>query len=78
MITVAKTAGFCYGVKRAVDGVYAEIEKGNKIATLGHLIHNGQVIAELEEKGVKSYERVSDIPKDCAGRVQGDRRETVH
>ena len=66
MITVAKTAGFCYGVKRAVDGVYAEIEKGNKIATLGHLIHNGQVIAELEEKGVKSYERVSDIPKDCA------------
>ena len=66
MITVAKTAGFCYGVKRAVDGVYAEIEKGNKIATLGHLIHNGQVIAELEEKGVKSYERVSDIPPDCA------------
>ena len=66
MITVAKTAGFCYGVKRAVDGVYAEIEKGNKIATLGHLIHNGQVIAELEEKGVKSYERVSDIPRDFA------------
>ena len=66
MITVAKTAGFCYGVKRAVDGVYAEIEKGNKIATLGHLIHNGQVIAELESKGVKSYERISDIPKDCA------------
>ena len=60
MIEVAKTAGFCYGVKRAVDGVYKEIEKGNKIATLGHLIHNGQVIAELEEKGVKSYESVSD------------------
>lgn len=66
MITVAKTAGFCYGVKRAVDGVYEEIEKGNKIATLGHLIHNGQVIAELEEKGVKSYKSVSQIPKDVS------------
>lgn len=66
MIDVAKTAGFCYGVKRAVDGVYKEIEKGNKIATLGHLIHNGQVIEELEEKGVKSYDRIEDIPPEYA------------
>ena len=66
MIEVAKTAGFCYGVKRAVDGVCKEIEKGNKIATLGHLIHNGQVIAELEGKGVKSYDRIEDIPPECA------------
>ena len=65
MINVAKTAGFCYGVKRAVDGVYEEIEKSNKIATLGHLIHNPQVIEDLAEKGVFSYEKVSDIPKDC-------------
>ena len=35
MINVAKTAGFCYGVKRAVDDVYKEIENGKKIATLG-------------------------------------------
>ena len=40
MINVAKTAGFCYGVKRAVDDVYKEIENGKKIATLGPLIHN--------------------------------------
>lgn len=66
MIKVAKTAGFCYGVKRAVDGVYKEIEAGHEIATLGHLIHNGQVIAELEEKGVKSYDSVADIPVDKA------------
>lgn len=43
MINVAKTAGFCYGVKRAVDDVYKEIENGKKIATLGPLIHNRQV-----------------------------------
>ncbi|MCD8390678.1 MAG: 4-hydroxy-3-methylbut-2-enyl diphosphate reductase, partial [Firmicutes bacterium] len=65
MIEVAKTAGFCYGVKRAVDGVYKAAEN-EKIATLGHIIHNPQVISDLESKGVLSYERVSDIPSDAA------------
>ncbi|MDY3972285.1 MAG: bifunctional 4-hydroxy-3-methylbut-2-enyl diphosphate reductase/30S ribosomal protein S1 [Clostridia bacterium] len=64
MIKVAKTAGFCYGVKRAVDGVYKEIDSEKKIATLGHLIHNPQVIDDLEGKGVISYDSVSEIPKD--------------
>ena len=66
MIRVAKTAGFCYGVKRAVDGVYKEIESGKRLATLGHLIHNRQVIEELEARGVKSYDTVSEIPAGCA------------
>ncbi len=65
MIRVAKTAGFCYGVSRAVDGVYTEIEKKNKIAVLGPLIHNRQVIEDLAAKGVYSYDSVSDIPEDC-------------
>ncbi|MCH5210735.1 MAG: bifunctional 4-hydroxy-3-methylbut-2-enyl diphosphate reductase/30S ribosomal protein S1 [Oscillospiraceae bacterium] len=64
MIKVAKTAGFCYGVKRAVDSVYDETEKKKKLATLGHLIHNRQVIEDLEEKGVKSYTKVEEIPRD--------------
>ena len=64
MIKVAKTAGFCYGVKRAVDGVYKEIDSEKKIATLGHLIHNPHVIDDLEGKGVISYDSVSEIPKD--------------
>ncbi len=66
MIKVAKTAGFCYGVKRAVDSVYAEAEKNKTLATLGHLIHNPQVIADLEKRGIKSYESVSDIPPSAA------------
>ena len=64
-INVAKTAGFCYGVKRAVESVYKAIEEGKKIATIGPIIHNPQVIEDLADKGVFSYERVSDIPKDC-------------
>ena len=63
MIKVAKTAGFCYGVKRAVDNVYKAIEDGEKIATLGPIIHNPQVIEDLALKGVKSYDRVEDIPE---------------
>ena len=64
MINVAKTAGFCYGVKRAVDDVYKEIENGKKIATLGPLIHNRQVIEDLASKGVYAYDSIEDIPSD--------------
>ncbi len=62
MVKLAKTAGFCYGVKRAVDGVYKELKNG-KIATLGPVIHNPQMIADLESKGVYAYDRVEDIPE---------------
>ena len=64
MVKLAKTAGFCYGVKRAVDGVYEELLKG-RIATLGPVIHNPQMIADLESKGVFAYDTVSQIPEDC-------------
>ena len=64
MIKVAKTAGFCYGVKRAVDRVYEGIEKGEKLSTLGDLIHNKQVVSDLESHGVFSYSSTDEIPKD--------------
>jgi len=66
MIEIAKTAGFCYGVKRAVDKVYELVEKGQKIATLGPIIHNKQVVDDLEEKGVFAYNDIKDIPDDTA------------
>lgn len=65
MITVAKTAGFCYGVKRAVDNVYKAVLEGKKIATLGPIIHNRQVVEDLSLKGVFAYDSPADIPKDC-------------
>ena len=50
-VEVAKSAGFCFGVQRAVDSVYSEIEKGKKpIYTFGPIIHNEQVVADLETK----------------------------
>ena len=50
-VIVAKSAGFCFGVKRAVDTVYSEIEKGSGIYTFGPIIHNDSVVKDLEEKG---------------------------
>lgn len=62
MIEVAKTAGFCYGVKRAVDEVYRRLEAGEKLATLGSIIHNPQVVGDLEKHGVYSYDDPDKIP----------------
>lgn len=61
---MAKTAGFCYGVKRAVDRVYKGIEDNEKIATFGDLIHNRQVVDDLEKHGVFSYSDIDQIPQN--------------
>ncbi len=54
-VIVAKTAGFCFGVERAVQQVYDQIEQGKKpIYTLGPIIHNEEVVKDLEEKGVRA------------------------
>lgn len=70
MIKVAKTAGFCFGVKRAVDEVYRRIENGERISTLGPLIHNSGVVADLEKKGVLAYSDVKDLPPDTAAVIR--------
>lgn len=63
-IKLAKTAGFCFGVKRAVNTVYEQIEKGDElIYTYGPIIHNEEVVKDLEEKGVKVIESEEDIEK---------------
>ncbi|MBR1390602.1 MAG: 4-hydroxy-3-methylbut-2-enyl diphosphate reductase [Lachnospiraceae bacterium] len=65
-ITVADSAGFCFGVKRAVDTVNEQLEKKKQpIYTFGPIIHNEQVIADFEKKGVcimESTDRVDELP----------------
>ncbi|MGI6054613.1 MAG: 4-hydroxy-3-methylbut-2-enyl diphosphate reductase [Clostridium sp.] len=61
-VVVAKTAGFCFGVKRAVERVYEQIETGKKpIYTFGPIIHNEEVVRDLEEKGVRVIESVKEL-----------------
>ncbi|MFI3238632.1 MAG: 4-hydroxy-3-methylbut-2-enyl diphosphate reductase [Lachnospiraceae bacterium] len=51
-IILAKSAGFCFGVKKAVDKVYEEIAPQKTMYTYGPIIHNEEVVKDLEEKGV--------------------------
>ena len=71
-VTVAKTAGFCFGVERAVDKVYEQtraLAAGNArgpIYTYGPIIHNEEVVRDLEEKGVRvlnTEEELLALPK---------------
>lgn len=62
MVTLAKTAGFCFGVDRAVNLVYELLDKNEKVCTLGPIIHNAQLVSDLESKGVKIIGSVSECP----------------
>ena len=62
MIKLAKTAGFCFGVDRAVNLVYELVEKGEKVCTLGPIIHNSQLVSDLESRGVKIIDDISQCP----------------
>ena len=61
-VKVAEHAGFCFGVRRAVDKVYELIESQEKpIYTLGPIIHNESVVGDLEAKGVKVIENIEQL-----------------
>ena len=55
-VLLAKSAGFCFGVKRAVEKVYEQIQKEQKIYTYGPIIHNEEVVKDLEKHGVQVIE----------------------
>ena len=63
-IETASTAGFCFGVNRAVKILNEKLDEGRKVCTLGPIIHNPQVIEELGERGAQIIEKVADAPED--------------
>ena len=69
-VKVAKTAGFCFGVKRAVEKAYevAESARG-PVYTYGPIIHNEEVVRDLEERGVRVLESEEDLKKLESGTV---------
>ena len=60
-ITLAKTAGFCFGVNRAVNMLYDLVGNGVNVCTLGPIIHNPQVVADLESKGVNIIDDINNV-----------------
>ena len=61
-IELAKTAGYCYGVKRAIDLAQDIAQKEGTVYTLGYLIHNDYVINELSQKGIIPKDTIEEIP----------------
>ena len=68
-VKVASSAGFCFGVKRAVEMVYNEINNSDNIYTYGPIIHNEEVVKDLESKGVKVISKESDFAGTQKGTV---------
>ena len=60
-VKTAESAGFCFGVKRAIETVYSEVNKGGKIYTFGPVIHNEEVVRDLENKGVNVINSLNEI-----------------
>ena len=61
-VKIAKTAGFCWGVRRTVDKVMEVADRaGGPVVTLGPIIHNPQAVAQMREKGVKTANLVSEV-----------------
>ena len=59
-VILAKSAGFCFGVHRAVDTVYERTDKEN-VYTYGPIIHNEELVKDLESKGVRAISDVDEI-----------------
>ena len=63
-VILAKSAGFCFGVNRAVELAYKLLDNGEKVSTLGPIIHNSQVISDMASKGASIIENPSDADSD--------------
>ena len=65
-VELAKSAGFCFGVEKAVNTVYEEAKKGNEIVyTLGPIIHNEEVVKDMKKRGVEAVKMddLASLPK---------------
>ena len=68
-ILLAKSRGFCFGVKRAVETVYEQVEKNDAIYTYGEIVNNEEVVADLENKGVKVINGREELKNVTEGTV---------
>ncbi len=71
-VRIAEHAGFCFGVKRAVETVYEQLETGKTIHTYGPIVHNEEVVRELGERGVRVLESRDELEKMKGSRISGD------
>ena len=63
-ITITKDAGYCFGVRDAVNIAYDSAEKHGDVYMLGSIVHNEQVVKNLKNAGVKIVRSLDDVPKE--------------
>lgn len=63
-IILAKSAGYCFGVRDAVNAAYDVSKEHGEVYMLGDIVHNESVVEDLEKKGVKVVENLEEIPED--------------
>ncbi len=63
-IIIAKDAGYCFGVRDAVNSAYEMSKKYGEVYMLGDIVHNESVVSDLEKEGVRVVEKLDQIPKD--------------
>ncbi len=63
-IILAKDAGYCFGVRDAVNSAYEMSKKYGEVYMLGDIVHNESVVSDLEKEGVKVVEKLDQIPKN--------------
>lgn len=79
-ITIAKSSGFCFGVKNAVtaaENAVAERSDGRKLVMLGEIVHNRYVVDKLLEGGFEICEKAEDCPEGSIVIVRADRKSVV-
>lgn len=70
-IKVGKTAGFCYGVERAVNGAIEETTTQKEVYCLGEIVHNKEVVDSLKQKGIKFIENIEEAKGKTIIRAHG-------
>lgn len=74
-LLIGKTAGFCFGVERAVEGAILEIKKDKDIYCLGEIVHNKEVIKDLEKQGLNFIETLDEGNNKVIIRAHGVKKE---
>ncbi len=69
IVKLAKTAGFCFGVERAVKLVYQSIESEDNVYTYGEIIHNEEVVNDLSQKGVNIIQEAKELNSSPKGTI---------
>ena len=72
---IARRTGFCYGVREAIDKAKEAAAAGKRTHTLGQVVHNEGVIAQLQAQGIETVDTLDEVTEGAAVVISGRRAE---